>query len=302
MKIETAKNLSLIPDDYGCALVFREMKVTLMHEHKDWLFANREFVERNGYGVPARYYCGVNACYERYAQDGWPNPEQGARWNHSKQWVEVFADNLFLCSKCGQFQLEELDEISIPTIQGQHLNWARDAFDRNRILATEETAKRFRIFCQSRLNIPEFSFRDCIDNKSCANLRKFALMRLRRDYGWPRKKDELSVLEPPPQKEYLSWDEGYIYLIRSGEFHKIGVSKKEVNARILSLRTGSPLEIELVKLWRSKEPIALEKALHTHFKEFRIRGEWFRFPEDVLKKLLSIEDIRKEFPINGKVD
>lgn len=60
---------------------------------------------------------------------------------------------------------------------------------------------------------------------------------------------------------------------------KIGVtSQKNLSKRIKQLQVGNPLEI--VELYRSKNTNrrsaeALEKALHSKFKEYNLRGEWF---------------------------
>lgn len=64
---------------------------------------------------------------------------------------------------------------------------------------------------------------------------------------------------------------------------KIGFSKDPMK-RVKQLQTGHPHKIGLEGWFNFKtedEARAFEKALHDHFKEKRMGGEWFRFDHDV---------------------
>jgi Meiotically up-regulated gene 113 len=66
------------------------------------------------------------------------------------------------------------------------------------------------------------------------------------------------------------------------------------------LKTSSPFEMELLKKWRCKRPDIIEARLHERFKEFRVRGEWFKLSADIIQSLLNLPDLNAEFP--GETD
>jgi Meiotically up-regulated gene 113 len=212
--------------------------------------------------------------------------------------VEVFIDDLFLCPKCGTFTLvdlgsDDLGRLGIK-IEGKLIRTWPTQFR-----VTSECARQIRQFCQSRLGVKEFLFKECDDAKVCETVRAYALSR--RDYRTKRSKEQLQFPEPIPdiktvrKPEQLPWDEGYVYLVRCGGFYKIGLAK-DANKRLSGLKTSSPFEIEMVKTWRCKRPDTIERTLHEQFEKFRVRGEWFQFTEDVLQALLNLQDLNKEFP------
>lgn len=70
----------------------------------------------------------------------------------------------------------------------------------------------------------------------------------------------------------------YIYFIKAGKYLKIGMSD-DPEKRLTQLQTGSPLELVLsdkVKVRSESEAKAVESAMHIHFRDNRIKGEWFR--------------------------
>lgn len=70
-----------------------------------------------------------------------------------------------------------------------------------------------------------------------------------------------------------------VYVMKSGSLFKIGVAANP-EARLISLRTGSP-KIELV--YKSKmvsNAYSVEGKLHQIFKAFCIGGEWFAVPSE----------------------
>ncbi len=100
---------------------------------------------------------------------------------------------------------------------------------------------------------------------------------------------------------------------------KIGVtSQKNLSKRIKQLQVGNPLEI--VELYRSKNTNrrsaeALEKVLHSKFKEYNLRGEWFLVNTDTVidsliknqpladrceYKELALEGLHKDIKLNRR--
>lgn len=91
-----------------------------------------------------------------------------------------------------------------------------------------------------------------------------------------------------------------IYLIKSGEYVKIGFSEN-INKRLSILQTGNPIKMEIIDY---KEGNKIDEGiLHSLCKEFRIRGEWFKdcdqvreiFKNYISKKLDNIKIQDKDF-------
>jgi uncharacterized protein YlaI len=317
---EDSSNPKIIPLDYSCGLITREFKVTMMYEHQCWLGRDGVYKgNEDSTGVSVRNYRdvngGLNGGLESYLMYGWPEAHQAARWSHRNQCVSVFADDLFLCPKCGAFRLvylgfNPLDKLGLK-IEGKRIqDWP------TKTLVTEECAQRIRSFCQGRLTIKEFFFKECDDKKACKGVRQIAMRRLRNVWGWGKKERQTEIPPPPPdlllppkietekKAERLPWDEGHIYLIRITDHYKIGRAK-DIKKRIAGIKTSSPFEIEILKSWHCKRPDIIEKIMHTRFGEHRVKGEWFRLPDEVVKYLVTVEDVRKEFApdqLEGETD
>ena len=92
---------------------------------------------------------------------------------------------------------------------------------------------------------------------------------------------------------------GYVYLIQGPrkdgkDLFKIG---RTINpkTRFLNLQTGSPVSLKLVKITKTKNPKELERYLHDHCAEMRVRGEWFALAKrDIrsVKKIMKTHGIR----------
>ena len=73
-------------------------------------------------------------------------------------------------------------------------------------------------------------------------------------------------------------DFGIVYFVAAsveGKMRlKIGVTKN-IKHRFSSLQTGSPIELRLGFGLLVQKPAAVEWALHKHFRDRKIKGEWF---------------------------
>jgi T5orf172 domain len=65
---------------------------------------------------------------------------------------------------------------------------------------------------------------------------------------------------------------GYVYMLRSGYFIKIGQSM-EPHERLRTITTSSPMNCELLFYLRGSQQ--MERALHREFAACHYRGEWF---------------------------
>jgi hypothetical protein len=73
----------------------------------------------------------------------------------------------------------------------------------------------------------------------------------------------------------LGGNTGVIYLLKSGEHYKIGMTRGTVENRVKRLQTGSPYPIEIVHTIKVDNPREWEAYLHELYKHKRHYGEWY---------------------------
>lgn len=81
---------------------------------------------------------------------------------------------------------------------------------------------------------------------------------------------------------------GHIYLVRSESLYKIGRTKN-VDKRFRAYSTENPYDTELVAHIEVEDCHSYERGLHEKYKEYRERGEWFRFPDELLGEVKSLK-------------
>ena len=70
---------------------------------------------------------------------------------------------------------------------------------------------------------------------------------------------------------------GYVYLIKSGKYHKIGLTKRNPQSRIRELST--PEGVTLIHVIETSDPDGCEAFLHDIFRDKRAEREWFNLDE-----------------------
>ena len=82
--------------------------------------------------------------------------------------------------------------------------------------------------------------------------------------------------------------------IASETFIKVGICSN-LSRRLLSLQTGNPRPIEVVKTYRLLNAQRVEKVIHRTLIVERVKGEWFRWKPCIMNTIQRIVDECGEF-------
>lgn len=143
------------------------------------------------------------------------------------------------------------------------------------------SSSELRMYTRNRRDVPGHStFSNHFGNKTSLIL---ALT------NWVRENDDfadLISLVPEPREDVSSQSggpqEGWVYLLKSGNYYKIGRSE-DLERRVKQIRTTLPEEVILEHAIRTDDPAGIELYWHRRFDSRRVRGEWFQ---------LTIADVR----------
>jgi hypothetical protein len=83
--------------------------------------------------------------------------------------------------------------------------------------------------------------------------------------------------------------QGYVYLIESQGYYKIGKAKN-FTQRTKHLDTIMPIDTTLIYSFHSQDYTNAEKTLHNKYKHLRHKGEWFALTEQEINEIMSIKD------------
>jgi hypothetical protein len=95
---------------------------------------------------------------------------------------------------------------------------------------------------------------------------------------------------------------GFVYLIceydniQVDNTHcKIGVTTGNLDARLKKLQTGNISRLHCLSYYESSDPFKLEKMLHNHYHNKRVKGgEWFILTDDDILSFKNICDNKQK--------
>jgi Meiotically up-regulated gene 113 len=112
---------------------------------------------------------------------------------------------------------------------------------------------------------------------------------------------DFAIIDQQTQK--LADSVGYVYLLNAVEtdIYKIGFSKNVIK-RVNSLKSSSPIDISIYKIYKCYKAYYVEQELHKLFIDKRVNNEWFRLDAQDLNKADGfIRDFKISNSINGDV-
>lgn len=92
-------------------------------------------------------------------------------------------------------------------------------------------------------------------------------------------------------KEFRYAPAGYVYLLKAGPWTKIGKTR-DLESRIGRLAIQLPFPVELAHAIECAAPDYVEKVLHSWFSRYRLNGEWFELPDEVVLALKKVPRVR----------
>ncbi|WBO59255.1 GIY-YIG nuclease family protein [Acidocella sp. MX-AZ03] len=95
-----------------------------------------------------------------------------------------------------------------------------------------------------------------------------------RDGEFPEVLTLIASITIPPRPDTPT-SEGYVYLIQSGGFYKIGRSD-DIERRIKEIRIALPDTAKIIHNIKTDDPAGIEAYWHRRFASRRANGEWFK--------------------------
>ena len=104
-------------------------------------------------------------------------------------------------------------------------------------------------------------------------LSNFAMFGLPGGYSQPDPVEEPEIKTSPNRRE------GFVYLLHCNGAYKIGHAKV-VDKRVSQIEPVMPYPVEVVFSIPTSDRFLMEAELHAHFRDRRLRGEWFALDEE----------------------
>jgi len=96
-----------------------------------------------------------------------------------------------------------------------------------------------------------------------------------RDPTYERLPNLLPIPKAAARQSKTTTPDGWVYLVRSGEFYKIGRSD-EIERRLKEIKVALPEKAVLFHAIQTDDPPGIEAYWHRRFADRRANGEWFK--------------------------
>lgn len=96
-----------------------------------------------------------------------------------------------------------------------------------------------------------------------------------RNPTYERLRDLLPAPKTLDRQPKVTWSDGWVYLVKSGEFFKIGRSD-EIERRLKEIKVALPDKAILFHSIQTDDPAGIEAYWHRRFADRRANGEWFK--------------------------
>ena len=97
-----------------------------------------------------------------------------------------------------------------------------------------------------------------------------------------KEKSKLRKSIDPTQAESESIEIGFVYLLKSGQYYKIGYSFIP-EVREYNLGTKLPHKPKIIHKIRTDDPVGIETYWHKRFESLRMNGEWFALRQEEIQ-------------------
>ena len=80
-----------------------------------------------------------------------------------------------------------------------------------------------------------------------------------------------------------------IYLIQNTDsgYYKVGFTKRKISDRIKDFSTANPAELRCIYEFKTEHSRKVETAIKNYYKNYKIKGEWFQFDDNVVNNFLN---------------
>lgn len=95
------------------------------------------------------------------------------------------------------------------------------------------------------------------------------------------------VYKSRKQRKEIVKGMGYVYVIQSQDYYKVGVTKGNPQNRMKQLQTGSPVKLRLVRTYKLRNYEYVEKEVHKRLARYRTSGEWFDCDLRIIEETIS---------------
>jgi hypothetical protein len=100
----------------------------------------------------------------------------------------------------------------------------------------------------------------------------------------------LQCISPVIKSTQATSKSSHLYIVESEGYVKIGIAS-DVDKRMASLNASSPMEVKLLKYYKTDSAAEVENHLHKRYAKHNHKFEWFTFTEDEKAELINYIEV-----------